>query len=147
MRVSKSQQSENNDFDLFDVRDGVSLLLFLYFKIKTNTIKWFRALRSVVDRPLRMRKVEGSIPSVSNLFCFCVVCFVWLSPKAKLQLLSFLATHTTLIAMMLVSFLAVLCMCFVHMTQAQLKCTLTSDDCKNKYCLMMESFFSCEVQY
>lgn len=25
------------------------------------------------------------------------------------------------------------------------QCTLTTDDCKNKYCKMMESFFSCEV--
>ena len=35
--------------------------------------------------------------------------------------------------------------CFIQTAHAQMKCTLTSDDCKNKYCLMMESFFSCEV--
>mmetsp|Transcript_6824 Transcript_6824/g.11337 ORF Transcript_6824/g.11337 Transcript_6824/m.11337 type:complete len:418 (-) Transcript_6824:4688-5941(-) len=48
--------------------------------------------------------------------------------------------------MMLLSLLAIICLCFVHKCKAQqLQCTLTSDDCKNKYCLMMESFFTCEV--
>ena len=48
--------------------------------------------------------------------------------------------------MMLTSLLAIACLSLcVLPARAQLSCTLTSDNCKNKYCTMMESFFTCEV--
>ena len=57
----------------------------------------------------------------------------------------FVENQLRTLVMLLLTFLVVVCVTFVHTAQGQLQCTLTSDDCKNKYCLMMESFFTCEV--